>query len=158
MKAKELEVLIFNPIHTSMVLYYFISGAQSVNSRGIKTELIYLAMPFIYNDFLCLTLSKLNKKSKLNTFMNSSQNQLFISVINDKIKDYKAISKLALIFLGNNSDLSITNFISLKKPIHYSNQENVDLKKISKASYNLGMILGKERYLDVFLKLRITEL
>ncbi|WP_299546936.1 three component ABC system middle component [Seonamhaeicola sp.] len=158
MKAKELENLIFNPLYTSRILLFFISGAQSINPKGIKTELIYIALPFIYNEMLCGKLSRLNKKSKLNSLIKINDYQLFLSLLNEKLSDYKGITNKALIYLGNKQNISINNFISVSSPIHYTKQENPDLMEISKASYNLGMVISKERYLDVFLKLRITEL
>lgn len=50
MKATDLERLVFSPFHTSKILHHFLCGAKSVNSHCIKTELIHLVLPFIYNN------------------------------------------------------------------------------------------------------------
>ena len=158
MKAKELERLIFNPQHTGRILHHFLSGVLKINPRGIKTELFYLVLPIIYNAELCEKLSRLNKNSKLNAFMKFTENQIFMTLINEKIKDYKETSKQGLIFLSSIEDVHIDSFISIGKRLSHTDIKDVQLKEICKASYNLGIILGKEPYLNVFLKMRIFEI
>lgn len=158
MKAKELERLIFNPYPTSKILHYFLSGAKTIDRKGIKTELIYLVLPLIYNEDICGKLSRMNKKSKLNTFINDKENQLFISLINQKIWDYKVASKRAILFLSNTSKIDFNTHISISEELNYGNIQDPVLKQIYKGAYNLGIIVAKERYVDVFLKMRIFEI
>lgn len=158
MKANELERLIFNPYHTSKILHYFLSGVKAIDRKGVKTELIYLVLPLIYNEDICGKLSRLNKNSKLNTFINDNENQLFISLINEKIKDYKVASKQAILFLSNTSKIDLNTHISIEEELNYGKIQDQVLKQIFKGAYNLGMIVAKERYVDVFLKMRIFEI
>lgn len=158
MRAKELEYLIFNPTHTSKILHYFLSGAQSIDKNGIKLELVNLVLPFIYNDNLRVKLSNLNKKSKLNKLLIIDEYQVFFSLINEKIKNYKENTKDAILYLSNHADLKIEDFIRITEELSYIDETDNNFKQIYKASYNMGLILAKERYIDVFLKLRITEL
>jgi len=158
MKAKELERLIFNPYHTSKILHYFLSGANNVDKKGIKTELIYLVLPLIYNEDICGKLSRMNKNSKLNTFINDKENQLFISLINQKIRDYKTASKQGILFLSNTSKMEFNTHISIEVELTYGKIQDPVIKQICKGAYNLGMIVAKERYVDVFLKMRIFEI
>lgn len=158
MKATDIDRLLFSPFHTSKILHHFLSGAKSVNRDTIKTELIFLVIPFIYNDIITGKLKNLKISSKFNAFIESEELDLFKSSINESIKDYKKITNTAIIILANQIELSLNKFVSISEEIHYSSEKDEYLKAIYKASYNLGVILGKERYLTVFKKLDIIEL
>lgn len=159
MKARDLERLIFNPYHTSKIIHYFLSGAKSINPENvIKTELIYLVLPFVYNDKICDKLKNLNKNSKFVSLIENGEFDSFFSCLNHSISCYKKESKTAVIVLSNQIDLRFGKFLELSNEIHYNDESDSYLRKIYKASYNLGIILGKERYLTVFKKLSITEL
>jgi len=158
MKASDIERLVFSPFHTSRILHYFLSGVKSVNQKSIKTELIYLVFPFIYCELTQNKLKHLNKNSKFNKFIDNPEFIVFLSILNEKIKDYRKITNIAIIFLSNKVELDINSFINIDTYIDYNNEKDKYLRQIYKSSYNLGVILGKEQYLSVFKKLRITEL
>lgn len=158
MKASDIERLIFTPFHTSKILHHFLSGAKSVNSKCIKTELVYLALPFVYNKYTQNKLKNLNKNSKFNPFIENKDFDIFKSSLNQKINDYREITNTAIIFLANEIELEIDKYLIPYNEIYFSNEKDIYLKPIYKASYNLGVILGKEQYLSVFKKLRITEI
>jgi len=159
MKAKELDRLIFTPFHTSKILHYFLSGVQTVNRNGIKTELIFVVLPIIYNESFYSKLNNLNKNSRFFPFMNINKDlQIFLSQINSKIKSYKKASNDAIILLGSKTKLSINEMIKCEEEMDYKKEAENELKRIYKAAYFLGSMLAKERYLTVFLKLRITEI
>lgn len=158
MKASDIERLVFSPFHTSKILHHFLSGVLSVNKKSIKTELIYIVLPFIYFDLTRKKLEKLNKTSKFNKFISNEDFDVFISSINQKIRDFKTVTNKAIIILSNEIELDISNFLKPANEINFSEEENIYLKPIYKSSYNLGVILGKEEYLSVFKKLRIIEI
>ena len=158
MKASDIERLIFSPFHTSKILHHFLSGAKSVNSKCIKTELAYLVLPFIYNKQAQNKLKHLNKNSKFNPFIENKDFDIFKSSLNQKINDYREITNTAIIILANEIDLEIDKYLIPSTDIHFINEKDIYLKPIYKSSYNLGVILGKEQYLSVFKKLRITEI
>lgn len=158
MKASDIERLIFSPFHTSKILHHFLSGAKSVNSKCIKTELAYLVLPFIYNKHIQNKLKHLNKNSKFNPFIENKDFDIFRSSLNQKINDYREITNTSIIILANEIDLEINKYLAPSSDIHYNNEKDIYLKPIYKSSYNLGIILGKEQYLSVFKKLRITEI
>jgi hypothetical protein len=158
MKATDLERLVFSPFHTSKILHYFLCGAKSVNSNCIKTELIYLVLPLIYNNQTQQKLKNLNKASKFNPFIENKDFDIFKSSINQKINNYREITNTAIIILANEIDLEIDKYLLPRTDIHFNDENDIYLKPIYKSSYNLGVILGKEQYLSVFKKLRITEL
>jgi hypothetical protein len=158
MKATDLERLVFSPFHTSKILHHFLCGAKSVNSHCIKTELIHLVLPFIYNNQAQNKLKNLNKNSKFNPFIENIDFDIFRSSLNQKINDYRKITNSAIIILANEIDLEIDKYLIPNTDIHFNDENDIYLRPIYKSSYNLGVILGKEQYLSVFKKLRITKL
>jgi hypothetical protein len=159
MKSRELEQLIFNPFHTSKILHHFLTGVDSNNKNGIKTELIGIVLPIIYNETLVNNvLSALNAKSNFKSLISTYEFKVFATQINEEIKNFRSITNNSLIILTNEKSLIFSDFIKLKNSIDYHNETDADLKKIYKSSYNLGRIMAKERYLSIFLKLKITEL
>lgn len=158
MKATDLERLVFSPFHTSKILHHFLCGAKSVNSHCIKTELIHLVLPFIYNNQAQEKLKNLNKNSKFNPFIENKNFDIFLSSLNQKINDYRKTTNTAIIILANEIDLEIDKYLIPNTEIHFNDEDDKYLRPIYKSSYNLGVILGKEQYLSVFKKLRITEL
>lgn len=159
MKSKELEQLIFNPFHTSKILHHFLTGVDANNKNGIKTELISIVLPIIYNDLLVdNSLSTLNVKSNFKSLMSAYEFKIFATQINDEIKNFRSLTNNSLIVLGNTNDVIVSDFITVKNAIDYHLEKDITLKKIYKASYNLGSIMAKENYLSIFLKLKITEL
>lgn len=159
MKSKELEQLIFNPFHTSKILHHFLTGTDSNSKNGIKTELIGIVLPIIYNEiFVNNSLSTLNAKSNFNSLITSYEFKMFSTRINEEIKNFRDITNNSLIILLNENNLMINDFIKLRNGIDYHNETDIHLKKIYKSSYNLGRIMAKEKYLSIFLKLKITEL
>lgn len=158
MKASDIERLIFSPFHTGRILHHFLSGAKSVNKQCVKTELIYLVLPFIYCEQAQKKLKNLNKTSKFNKFIDNKDLDIFLSSLNQKINDYRKITNIAIIFLANEIELQIDKYVIPDREIHFGSENDIYLKPIYKSSYNLGLILGKEQYLSVFKKLKITEL
>ena len=159
MKSKELEQLIFNPFHTSKILHHFLTGTDSHSKNGIKTELIGIVLPIIYNEiFVNNYLSTLNSKSNFNSLISSYEFKVFATKINQEIKKFRDVTNNSLIILSNEKKLLINDFIKLKNGIDYRNETDMHLRKIYKSSYNLGRIMAKERYQSIFLKLKITEL
>ncbi|WP_418509344.1 three component ABC system middle component [Corallibacter sp.] len=158
MRASDIERLVFSPFHTSKILHHFLSGAKSVNTKCIKTELAYLVLPFIYNNQIQSKLKNLNVNSKFNAFIVNTDFDIFISSLNQRINDYRNTTNTAIIILANEIDLDINEFLIPRTEIHYKEEKDIYLKPIYKSAYNLGIILGKEQYLSVFKKLRITEI
>ncbi len=158
MKSKELENMIFNPIYTSLIIHHFLSGIQSINKDGIKTELIFVVLPIIYHQELSNKLSKLNKNSKLTPFVENKEYESFFSQINSKINEYKKITKQSLIVLSSNNNLKIHEYIKIENTLDFKNEEDVNIRNIFKSAYNLGILFAKERYFTIIKKFRINAL
>ncbi len=158
MKSKELENMIFNPIYTSLIIHHFLSGVQSINKNGIKTELIFIVLPIIYNQELSNKLSNLNINSKFTPLIENKEYESFFSQINSKINEYKTTTKHSLIILSSNNNLKINEYINIENSLDYKNEEDLFIKNIFKSAYNLGILFAKERYFTIIKKLRIHEL
>ncbi|AOC95951.1 hypothetical protein BB050_02857 [Flavobacterium anhuiense] len=158
MKSKELEQLIFNPFYTTRILHHFLSGVKSKTKNGIKTELINIVLPIIYNEILVKILCRLNVKSSFKSLISTNEFKIFSTQINQEIRNFRAVTNNSLILLANDSDLVIGEFTNINIPLSYHDEIDSSLKLIYKSSYNLGMIMSKEKYQSIFLKLKITEL
>src|SRR5690606_23037349 len=112
-----------------------------VNSKGIKTELVYLVLPFIYNKQIQNKLKNLNKNSKFNPFIDNKDFDIFRSSLNQKINDYREITNTAIIILANEIDLEIDKYLMPNTDIHFNNEKDIYLNPIYKSSYNLGTVL-----------------
>lgn len=158
MNIKELNSLIYSPEWTSELIRYSLSGAIDSNEKGLKFELLYVLIPILYDDYLISVLRRLNSKSSINSFKNLVDNKSKIfnkSLVNDHFRE---ISNKSLIYISNKEKIYIGNFIKIEHTHHYSNIKNNYKKQYFKAAYNLGYILGKEDYRNVFLKLGVTNI
>lgn len=148
------------PPWTAELLLYFLSGAQKNKPEGVKFELIYMVLPFIFDKVIRKCLISSNSTSTLNTiFFNKSSIELKNSLLdqNDRYSKFKDVTRRGLIYLGNSTELNINKYISVSNPLIYKRTSNAK-KDYIKAAYQLGIILGKEEYLNIFLKFRITNL
>lgn len=160
MKARDFERLIFNPFHLSKILQHFISGVISVNKNGIKTELINLALPFVLNENLSQKLQTLNKNSKFSSILDNKDFQVFFIQINDHIEATRKKTKHGLILLSSQAQLQISNYINIENEgmIHYSTEADIELRKVFKSAFILGVLLAKEQHTTIMNKLRITQI
>lgn len=158
MKSKELEQLIFNPFYATRILHHFLSGVNLKSKNGIKTELINIVLPIIYNDVLVNSLCRLNVKSSFKSLISTNEFKIFSTQINQEIRNFRAVTNNSLILLANDNNLVLGEFTKVNVPISYHDEIDSSLKVIYKSSYNLGMIMSKEKYQSIFLKLKITEL
>lgn len=71
MNINDINNLLFNPQWTSKLLHYFLSGVSTTKGKKIKFELIYLALPFIFDKEIILKLVVSNKKSSFSTLFKS---------------------------------------------------------------------------------------
>ena len=160
MKSKDLVNLMFSPLWISTLLHHFLSGVQQRNSQGIKTELLYLAIPFITDDIVISQLSTANARSTFaSIFQKKKPLELKNSLIrkNSQVKQYREFTNRGLIYLGNIETLDIGKFITVAKEIKYQDEQGIK-RVYCRAAYYLGVILAKEDYRDIFVKLGITNI
>ncbi|NUF48957.1 three component ABC system middle component [Gilliamella sp. ESL0250] len=160
MKIGRLANAIYSPPWVAELLHYFLSGAQSVKAEGIKLELIYMVLPFIFNEAIRNRLIISRSNSNINTtFFNNVSLDLknALAEQNDQYLRFKNTTQNGLIYLSNFTQLKFDKYISISNPLLYKNISN-SKKDYIKAAYQLGIILAKEDYLTIFLKFRITNL
>ena len=166
MKSNDLVNLMFSPQWISTLLHHFISGAEKVNAQGIKTEILYLVIPFVTDDVTNGILSNANIRSNFSSIFYkkaSSEKRIPLDVKNslmgknNQIEQYREITNRGFIYLGNTVTLEIGKYITVAKTIEYKYEKGIN-RDYCKAAYNLGVVLAKEDYRNVFVKLGITNI
>jgi len=158
MKASELKTLIYSPIWTSKILHYFLSGAMDVNEQGLKFELLYFALPFIFDEIVNLKLVRSKKSSTLTTVFDSNELKKQLIDKDEQIDRFREITNEGFIYLSTNEKVAVGEYITIKNIINYKQENHLYLKQKYKASYNWGYILAKEDYLTIFLKIGVTKI
>ena len=154
MNANDVSKLLFNPLWTKSLIHYFLSGAHETKNRKIKFELIYLALPFIYNDIVFKKLTKCSIKSSFSSLFDNPElkNQLVSKYTT--IAAYKQITDQSLMCLNNIVEFSQDGFIYILEPISYRKCNDNDLRRdYFKAAFNWGLILAKEDHKNILLNL-----
>lgn len=165
MKSKDLVDLMFSPIWISTLLHHFLSGVQQNNPQGIKTELLYLVIPFVIDDITRKQLTTANTRSTFASIFyrndEPEDNKLEIKNAliqkNSQIKQYREITNRGLIFLGNIKSLEIKRFINVGEVVDFK-KAPIFRRDFCKAAYYLGVVLAKEDYRNLFVKLGITNI
>jgi len=158
MRASDISNLLYNPVWISNILHYFISGACSSNSKKVKYELIYFALPFIYDEIISEKLSNSSKKSTLATFLSPIEVRNQLLNCPKKIEEFRIFTNQGLVYLGNKYKLTINNYIHIDQILSYSQEKKPIEKYYYKAAYNLGYIFANEDYKNIFLKFGVMNL
>lgn len=150
MNIAQTEKILFNPLFTSKLLLMALAGAKN---NQLKMELVYYILPLIYNDKIKDKLVKSTAKSTFNSFLNSEVKMELI-IVETLLANYRKKTKEALITLSNFYNVEISNYIILKEQkFNYSEEKNPILKEYYKAAFNLGAVLSKEDYKNIFFNL-----
>ena len=158
LKASTLQILIYSPQWTSILLHYFLSGVKLQSKKGIKFELIYFVLPFIFDKRIRNKLKKSNAKSTFSTLFNHVELKRQLLLKDEEILNFKEITNSGFIYLGNKIELNISDYLDIEETIEYRNEKNSQIKDYCKSAYMLGMIFAKEDYLDIFMKVGVTKL
>ncbi len=161
MKSEDLVNLMFSPSWVSKLLHYFLSGAQRVNPKGIKTELLYLSLPFIIDNVTRKKLSVAITTSSFSSILNNKNTLEIKNALlnkNNQVEQYREFTNKGLIYLANVETLKIDEFITVENIIKYKKEKHAINRDYCKAAYYLGGILAKEDYRNVFVKLGITNI
>lgn len=150
MKIQDINRLIYNPIWIGTLLHYFLSGATSSNNKKIKFELIYLALPFLFDEKLIIKLTSSNTLSTFSSLLNSIELKNRLIGMDKKIMDFTEITNKALVILGNKIIITDGGYIHIQDCVNYQDIED-GFRDYRKAAFNLGTILAKENYRKIFL-------
>jgi hypothetical protein len=153
LKATELYKLMFSPPWTGKLLHLFLSGALSIDSTGIKFELIYYALPFILDDAIASKLSRSNATSTFDSTFDKAEHRNCLLDKASKISNYSEITGNGLIYLSSYTNLKLSSKISVSPIIHYNSEKDIYLRPKYRTAYNWGIILGKEDHLNIILKI-----
>lgn len=152
MKTKDLNRLIYNPLWISTLLHYFLSGAAKSTTKQIKFELVYLAVPFLFDERLILKLESRTAKSTFSTLFDTIESKNCLIGMDRKISSFTEVTNNALLILGNKVTIDKGGYIHTSDCLDYRKMED-SLRDCCKAAHNLGLILAKEPYREIFLKI-----
>lgn len=165
MNSSELVSLMLSPQWTSKLLCHFLCGAKKIRSDGIKTELLYLALPLLMDDATRRSIKANINSSFSSTFVKNQslkegellelKNALLRK--NCQVNEYRSFTNRGLIYLGNISKISIGQYTYIDSSVRYQD-EPVNVREYCRAAYYLGVIFAKEDHLNIFLKLGVTGL
>jgi hypothetical protein len=155
MKTKDISNLIYNPIWIGILLNYFLSGSALNNEKGIKFELIYFVLPMLFDENIKKKLTACNKSSTYASLFNTSNLKNRLIGFDKKILAYKDITNKALITIGSTVNISSDGYAQSLNNVNYSTSKEV-FKDYLKAAYNLGNILSKDDYREIFMKLGVN--
>jgi len=158
MKNEDFLNILYPPQWVSKILHLCISGAIYQNNRGLKNELVYCVLPILVIDELREKLNHANKNSSFFTiFEQKMKNQREYSIDFSKRMDaFSEITNNGLIYLGAIEKLDVDNYISTTLLRKHQKPAESDDSDFQKASYYLGILLAKEDYKNIFLKLGVV--
>lgn len=156
MNSKSLDLLIYNPLWLKELIHYFLSGVSQSESKKLRFELVYFALPILYDEEMLGKLSRANVTSTLDSLSEKIEIKTKLSLQINKSVQFKKKTNKAIILLGNGNVNVEKGFISVSNPLHYT-KATLPLKKHYKAAFNLGHIMAKESYREVFMKLGVDS-
>ncbi|WP_143727315.1 three component ABC system middle component [Methanoculleus chikugoensis] len=158
MNNEDLLNIFYPPQWVSRILHLCISGAKSYNNLGLKYELIYCVLPILAEDELRKNLKQANRNSSFFTVFEQKMTDKQEYLINfaERVDSFSKITRDGLIYLGTVERVDIDSYISTMKPLKYKKSSNLSDSDFQKASYYLGILLAKEDYKTIFLKLGVV--
>ena len=160
MKSSELVNLMFSPQWVAKLLHHFLTGSYNIDPKGIKTELLYLSLPFIIDDVTRKKLLRANSRSTFaSLFLNDGSLEMKNALVikNHQINQYRDFINKGLIYLGNIVPLEIGSSITTGISTRYLQEQNIN-RNYCKVAYYLGIVLAKEDYRNIFVKLGVTNI
>lgn len=155
MKTKDLNRLIYNPIWVSTLLHYFLSGVAQSKTKKIKFELIYLALPFLFDKRLKTNLESRTARSTFTTLFDTIDSKNCLIGMDGRISLFTEVTNKGLVAIGDKITIDIGGYIHTSDGLDYRKMDTC-LRNYYKAAYNLGLILAKEPYREIFLKIGAT--
>ena len=156
MKIKDVYNVIYSPLVTSRILHSVVTGAMKSNELGLKTELMYLCLPFIYDSVIRKKLNTSNSRSTFDSVFDEIEIRNSLICKDKEITKFYGLTNDALIFLSSSYSIEVGSHIK----IHSNDDEVQRLSGFSldKPSYQLGLILGKESAVSVIQKVGVKTL
>jgi len=156
--ASELKRLMYSPFWVAKLLHHFLSGVTSEDERGIKIELIYFVIPFIFDANIRNKLVKANKNSTMATLFNDIELKNHLILKAREINEFRKITNEGFIVLGNKTQLEISDYIFTRNIIEYQKEKNILIRDYCRTAYYLGVVFSKENYKNIFLKVGVSKI
>lgn len=152
LKAESIFELRYNPVWIARKLKYFLSGFQSSSENSASINTIFLAIPLTLNDRLSIKLSSTNARSTVDGIISTPEfnDAIIRSVLSSNVVRAKIQS--AIILCGSDIKLQPDGGLKIVAPVTYQTSVK-SFKQQDKASYQLGLMLGKLTDGEIFLKL-----
>jgi hypothetical protein len=156
MKLDDLNRLLYNPAWTGRLLHFFISGASGSKSQKIKFELLYLAHPFLYDEVILNRLVSSTKRTSLSSLLRDEKIRLRLIGMASKVESFREITNKSIVSSGSYIEFCEGGYVRSREPLDYSKYGDLpELRPYFKAAQNLGLILAKEKHLEVLLKIGV---
>ena len=152
MKTQDLYRLIYNPIWISRLLHYFLSGVAKSKTKQIKFELVYFAVPVLLDKEMISNLESKTARSTFSTLFDTIESKKCLIGMDKKIYAFTEVTNDALLILADKVAIGDGGYIHTSDCLDYRKTED-SLRDYFKAAYNLGLILAKEHYREIFLKI-----
>lgn len=155
MKTEDLKNLMYNPLWTSQLIHYLLSGAKETPNGKLKFEILYIVLPMLYNHDIYKKLNAGSKRSTFNSVFADDILRRALIGINQQSVAYKEITNKALLVIGRNVTISEDGFIEVMQTLNYKKNKE-PLRSYYKAAFNLGLVLSKEHYREIFLRIGVV--
>jgi hypothetical protein len=151
--------LIYPPQWVAKILHLCISGAQSKNQDGLKSELLYLVLPLLTIDLVKNRLNHANASTSFDTIFEECivPNKECLMGFSKRIESFVEITNDGLFFLNNEVDVHFSDFVTVSKQFKYKKSNLVD-EDYYRAAHYLGLIFSKNSSKYVFMKLGVVPL
>lgn len=156
MDFKNIEILSYNSFFGSKLIAHFLSGCEE---NKIRTELIFLVLPFICKKDSREILTTVNNSSTLNSsFLNTQTGKIALAGLEKNIAFFKSLTQSSLVVAASEFEIEIRETISIINPPNYTNEKEPYIKEFFRASHYLGKILSKNEFFDTFVKLGVKDI
>jgi hypothetical protein len=156
MKLDDLNRLLYNPAWTGRLLHFFLSGASLSKGKKIKFELLFLALPLLYDEVILKRLTSANGRTSLSRLLKDEGIRLRLIGIGSKVEAFKETTNKSIVSAGNFIEFSEGGYVRATEILHYSKDSGSPVKMpYFKAAQNLGLILAKEDHLEAILKIGV---
>lgn len=152
MRPKEISQLIYNPIWTGLLLHTFLSGATTHTNKGLRLEILYIALPIIFDDVLRSKLVTCNVRSTFSTLFNTYELKNRLIGVDKRILTHRETTNKALQVIGTKVVITNEGHFLATELVDYKKSPDI-IKDYLKAAYNLGSILSKNDCMDILLNI-----
>ena len=156
MDFKDIEILSCNSFFGSNLIAHFLSGSDNYQ---VRTEFIYLLLPFVFKKDAREILANSKSTSTLNTaFLSGIEGKIALGGLEKRLEYFRSTTQSSLIVASKKFGISIDEYLKIENPVDYKKEGELYLREFFKASHYLGKILSKSELIDTFIKLGLKQI